>query len=89
MFYRGRGCATCLHTGYHGRTGIFEMLIMNDDIRARTVGKEDATQIRQAAIQHGMHTLWSEGIQRVLAGVSTTEEVLRVLQHEDMELAED
>ncbi len=84
-FYRGRGCAACLETGYRGRIGIFEMLTMNDEIRAKTLARDDATQIRLASIQHGMNTLWAEGAQLVLAGKSTTEEVVRVLQDEGRE----
>ncbi len=82
--YRGTGCSACLNTGYRGRTGIFELLSMNDDIRSKTVNREDALRIRKAAIHNGMSTLWAEGIQRVRAGQSTTEEVIRVLQDEDM-----
>ncbi len=89
VFYRGKGCSACLHTGYRGRTGIFELLTMNDDIRSKTVDHEDSTQIRQAAMANGMQTLWDEGVQRVLTGESTTEEVVRVLQHENMVLVSD
>ncbi len=81
-FYRGRGCTACLDTGYRGRIGIFEMLTMNDEIRAKTLARADTTQIRLTSIQHGMSTLWTEGAQLVLAGKSTTEEVIRVLQDE-------
>ena len=81
-FYRGRGCTACLETGYRGRIGIFEMLTLNDEIRAKTLARADTTQIRLASIQHGMSTLWTEGAQLVLAGKSTTEEVIRVLQDE-------
>ncbi len=81
-FYRGRGCTACLETGYRGRIGIFEMLTLNDEIRAKTLARADTTQIRLASIQQGMSTLWTEGAQLVLAGKSTTEEVIRVLQDE-------
>lgn len=84
-FYRGKGCPACLQTGYRGRIGIFEMLTMNDDMRTMTLAREDATQIRQASIQHGMNTLWAEGTRLVLTGKSTTEEIIRVLQYEDRE----
>ncbi len=83
--YRGQGCPACLQTGYRGRIGIFEMLTMNDDLRAMTLAREDTLQIRQVAIQHGMNTLWAEGTRLVLTGQSTTEEVIRVLQYEDRE----
>ena len=82
-FYRGTGCPACLQTGYRGRTGIFEMLTMNEEIRAKTLAREDATHIRLMAIQQGMNTLWAEGARLVSAGKSTTEEVIRVLHYEE------
>ncbi len=84
-FYRARGCTTCLETGYRGRIGIFEMLTMNDEIRMKTLAREDAAKIRFASIEQGMNTLWNEGAKLVLAGKSTTEEVIRVLQDDGKE----
>ena len=88
-FSRGQGCSACLNTGYHGRRGIFELLSITDEIRAKTVAQEDATQIRQVAIQQGMTTLWTEGTRRVLAGETTTEEVIRVLQNDEVTVISD
>ncbi len=82
-FYRGAGCEACLSTGYRGRVGIYEILVMNDDIRALTLAREDSTQLLQTAVQQGMTTLWMAGTDRILQGHTTTEEVVRVLQQQD------
>ncbi|TFG60514.1 MAG: hypothetical protein E4H32_08500 [Nitrospirales bacterium] len=83
-FYRGAGCSSCLQTGYHGRTGIYEILIMNDHIRAMTVSREDSSRIRQEAVKQGMRTLWEEGLHRVVTGETSVEEMIRVLQVKDV-----
>jgi general secretion pathway protein E len=83
-FYRGAGCSSCLQTGYHGRTGIYEILIMNDHIRAMTVNREDSSRIRQEAVKQGMRTLWEEGLHRVVTGETSAEEIIRVLQVKDV-----
>jgi general secretion pathway protein E len=78
--YRGSGCAECLHTGYRGRTGIYELLVMSDDIRKLVVERADANQIKRAACEGGMKTLRHNGAAKVIRGVTTIEEVLRVTQ---------
>ncbi|MFH0810305.1 MAG: ATPase, T2SS/T4P/T4SS family, partial [Pseudomonadota bacterium] len=78
--YRGAGCAECLHTGYRGRTGIYELLVMNDDIRRLVVEGADANQIKRAARASGMKTLRENGAAKVITGVTSIEEVLRVTQ---------
>jgi general secretion pathway protein E len=83
-FHRGAGCSACLQTGYHGRTGIYEILIMNDHFRAMTVSREDSCRIRQEAVKQGMKTLWEEGIHRVVTGETSAEEMIRVLQVKDV-----
>ena len=81
-FYRGKGCKNCRSTGYRGRTGIFEILILNDKIK-ELVGKRAPThEIKQAALEAGMKTLQDDGLQKVFDGVTTIEEVLRVTQLE-------
>jgi general secretion pathway protein E len=80
VLYRGRGCEKCSQTGFFGRTGIFELLLVNDEIRRRIVKKEDANQIRNAAREQGMRTLLEDGICKVLEGKTTLGEVLRVTQ---------
>jgi general secretion pathway protein E len=80
VLYRGRGCEQCSQTGYHGRTGIFELLLVTDEVRKMIVRKVDANQIRSVAIEQGMRTLLEDGIQKVTAGRTTLGEVLRVTQ---------
>ncbi|MBH0201208.1 MAG: type II secretion system ATPase GspE [Nitrospira sp.] len=80
--YRGAGCAACSQTGYRGRTGIFELMVLNDDIRRLIGSKADSTAIKHAAITNGMVTLKQEGTERVLQGQTTLEEVMRITQQE-------
>jgi general secretion pathway protein E len=81
-FYRGPGCAGCSQTGYRGRTGIYELLVMDDEIRRLIGAKSDATAIKQAAIAKGMITLKDDGANKVFHGITTTEEVMRITQQE-------
>jgi general secretion pathway protein E len=76
--FRTGGCGECLSTGYRGRTGIYEILVLDDELRALVLAKSDANSIKARAVQHGMRTLREDGAQKVLSGVTTTEEVLRV-----------
>jgi general secretion pathway protein E len=78
--YRGRGCDYCSHTGYFGRSGIFELLVVDDDIRKLMLKNADANQIRTAAKTNGMRTLLEDGAEKIKAGVTTLSEVLRVTQ---------
>ena len=80
--FRGAGCAACSQTGYRGRTGIFELMVLNDDIRRLIGSKADSTAIKHAAITNGMVTLKQEGADRVLQGHTTLEEVMRITQQE-------
>lgn len=76
--YRGKGCKVCHDSTYLGRIGIFEILLLDDEIRAAIVAKADASKIRDIAIKNGMTTMIDDGINKVLEGVTTLEEVLRV-----------
>jgi general secretion pathway protein E len=76
--FRAVGCPDCLTTGYRGRTGIYEILVIDDEVRALILAKADANAIKARAIEHGMTTLRDDGAGKVFAGVTTTEEVLRV-----------
>jgi general secretion pathway protein E len=82
MFYRGTGCAACSQTGYRGRTGIYELLVMDDEIRRLIGTKADSTAIKQAAVSKGMITLKDDGADKVFHGITTTEEVMRITQQE-------
>ncbi len=78
--YRGKGDPTCGHTGYQGRVGIFEVLEMNDAIRELIINKADSDQIRTAAREHGMVTMFEDGLEKVLTGKTTIEEIIRVVK---------
>ena len=80
--YRGAGCAACSQTGYRGRTGIFELMVLDDDIRRLIGSKADSSAIKQAAVAKGMVTLKQEGAERVIQGHTTMEEVMRITQQE-------
>ncbi len=79
-FYRGEGCKVCKNTGYKGRLGIFEMLLLNDKIKDMVLTKVSSTQIKAAAQEAGMQTLREDGIEKVLDGSTTIDEVIRVTQ---------
>jgi len=76
--YRGAGCRECRHTGYRGRKGIFELLIIDDAIRELIVQRASAAVLQDAARKCGMKQLREDGWRQVHAGVTTPEEVLRV-----------
>ena len=78
VWYRPKGCPTCHGTGFKGRTAILEALKMTDAVRARVLERADAHEIEQVAVAGGMRTMVRHGIERVTAGVTTIEEVLRV-----------
>ncbi len=77
-YYRGKGCDECLGTGYKGRTGIFEFLMVDDDIRKLIMKKANSSQIKTLAIRKQMKTMFANGIELIRAGVTTPEEVLTV-----------
>ena len=75
---RGEGCRACQTTGYHGRIGVFELLRITDSIRDLTLERASSSAIRAQATSEGMYVLREDGWLKVLAGVTTVEEVLRV-----------
>jgi len=79
-FYKGRGCKSCIETGYLGRTGIFELLVVDDDIRELISRQCGSHIIKETVIKKGMTTLRDDGLQKALAGQTTLEEVYRVTQ---------
>lgn len=79
-FYEGRGCERCSNTGFSGRLGIFELMVVNDEVRKLTVGKADSGQIRKKALEYGMRSLRDDGWLKVRQGLTTLSEVLRVTQ---------
>jgi general secretion pathway protein E len=78
--YRGRGCGKCGGSGYLGRTGIFEFLVIDDSLRQMITGKTDSQAIKNVAVTGGMRTLRQDGFEKALRGTTTIEEVLRVTQ---------
>ena len=81
--YKGTGCEGCRGTGYRGRTGIYELLLVDEDIRSLIIKKASAGQIRRHAIEHGgLVTLRDDGWAKARSGVTTVEELLRVTQEE-------
>lgn len=81
-FFRGKGCSHCMNTGYRGRSGIYEILSIDDDIRNLILSKVDSSSIKSRAVAKGMILLRENGAMKVVEGVTTTEEVLRVTQEE-------
>ncbi len=76
---RGRGCEACRHTGFKGRTGIFELMTVNDEIAELIVRRAPLADIREAAKANGMKELREDGLDKILAGVTTPEEVKKVV----------
>ena len=77
--FRSTGCPECLNTGYQGRIGIFELMVMTDDLKNFILTSSDSNQIRKRALEAGgMLTLRQDGLQKVMAGLTTLEEVYRV-----------
>jgi len=77
-----QGCERCNNTGYSGRTGLYEVLLINEDIRRLAIRNADSSQIKQQAVAQGMRTLRDDGAHKVLCGTTTLEEVLRVTAEE-------
>ena len=86
--YKGRGCEHCKRRGYLGRTGIFELLVMDDRIRGLVLNRAPAGEIRDSASERRMTTLRQDGWSKVRAGVTTVEEVVRATQQDEVEIAD-
>ena len=76
--YRGRGCSQCHHTGYKGRCGIFELMLMDEKLKRLVLQTSDANAIKKQAMANGMISLRQDGLMKVLQGVTTLAEVVRV-----------
>ncbi|MGH2453861.1 MAG: type II secretion system ATPase GspE [bacterium] len=79
QLFRGQGCEECRFTGYKGRIGVFELLVLSDAIREMVVRRAPSPEIKAQAVREGMHTLRDDGLEKVLSGVSTIDEILRVV----------
>ena len=79
VFYRKKGCPRCNQTGYKGRIGVYQLLTMSEELESLAVTKSSREDIERAAISEGMRTLWDDGLAKVAAGLTSIEEILRVV----------
>ncbi|MBU1006762.1 MAG: type II secretion system ATPase GspE [Candidatus Omnitrophica bacterium] len=79
---RGKGCNFCKNTGYKGRIGIFEFLVINEDIKNLIIAKASSDSIKKKAVELGMKTLRDDGLDKVLKGITTADEVIKATQEE-------
>lgn len=79
VVYKGQGCAHCRGTGYRGRTGVFEIVVFNDDIREAIVRGASSTELAALAVKHGTRTLVMDAIEKVKKGITTLEEISSIL----------
>jgi type II secretory ATPase GspE/PulE/Tfp pilus assembly ATPase PilB-like protein len=79
QFRRGAGCEHCNQTGYSGRLPVSELLVANEPFREAVLKKVPTSALEEIAVQHGMRTLWQNGVTRALSGQTTVEEIIRVL----------
>ncbi len=87
-FYRAKGCDECSHTGYRGRIGIYELMLIDAPVRAAILRNSDSKTIGKTAQASGMRVLREDGARQVIAGVTSVEEVLAATQANEMEAAE-
>ena len=79
-FYKGRGCDFCKGTGYRGRKGLFEIMTLDDELKEMIIGGASVIELREKARSKGMKTLKEDGVNKVLAGITSIEEVFRVTE---------
>jgi type II secretory ATPase GspE/PulE/Tfp pilus assembly ATPase PilB-like protein len=77
--FKGAGCEKCKQTGYKGRTGVHELMVLTDTIRNKILDRAPSHSIRELALQSGMYSLQMDAVEKVLLGVTTVDEVLRVI----------
>ncbi len=80
--HKAVGCSTCNDTGYRGRSGIYELMVISDDIRQQVLRKVDSNTIKKTAISQGMRTLLNDGANKVMAGITSSAELLSVTQED-------
>ncbi len=86
--YKANGCPKCNHRGYSGRTTVCELLMLTDEVRPLVLAKSDAATVKKKAMQQGMRTLRQDGIQKVFRGITSFQEIIRVInEEEDQEAA--
>ena len=79
-FYSGAGCEKCFQTGYRGRTGVYELMMINEEIEDLIYNRQSAGAVKKAALDAGLQTLRMDGVRKVIAGITSIAEVLRVTQ---------
>ena len=79
VFYRKKGCPRCNHTGYRGRVGVFQFLRMSEEIAALAVQHASRDDIAKAAAENGMRSMWDDGLEKVASGLTSIEELARIL----------
>ena len=77
--YSPEGCGSCANTGYRGRLALHEILLVDEEIQRLAVERRPADEIKAAALAAGMTTLWQDGIEKVATGVTSLEEIMRVV----------
>lgn len=77
LFYYGKGCDYCKNTGYLGRLGLFETMVMNDTLREMIMQRKSTTELRRESVKNGMRTLRDSGLMAILEGVTTLDEVVK------------
>jgi general secretion pathway protein E len=85
VFYKPLGCEACAQTGYRGRIGIYELLVISDAVRKEILNNSDSNAITRAGMAGGMRTLRMDGARQVLRGITSLEEVLAATQAGDLE----
>ena len=78
VFYRKNSCVACRQTGYRGRMGIFQLLTMSETVQQLAASKASRGELEQAALAEGMESLWSDGLAKVMQGLTSFEELARV-----------
>ena len=79
VFYRKKGCPRCNHTGYRGRIGVYQLLRMSEEIASLAVRHASRDEIARAAMGNGMRTMWDDGLEKVASGLTSIEELARIL----------
>jgi type IV pilus assembly protein PilB len=89
QIFRGRGCKNCSNTGYRGRLGIFELMVLNSELRELAFNRAPVSQIREAARVSGMRNLLDDGKTKILNGITTPDEIVRITQAEGVLTADE
>ncbi len=82
LLYRGKGCPACKYKGYRGRTGVYEVLVIDDELRELIIAKAPSEVLKKKAHEKGMRLMHDDAVMKVLFGVTTLEEALTVIQED-------